>query len=103
LGLELIQDTRDNVLVIKEMICATQSQQKSYANNWRRALEFKVGDCVFLKISPMREMMRFGKKGKLSPRSIGLFEITQRMGRLAYKIALLLDLVGRMMFSTYRC
>jgi hypothetical protein len=94
LGLELIQDTRDNVLVIKEMICATQSQQKSYANNWRRALEFKVGDCVFLKISPMREMMRFGKKGKLSPRSIGLFEITQRVGRLAYKIALLLDLVG---------
>jgi hypothetical protein len=49
---------------------------------------------VFLKVSSMRGVMRFGKKGKLSPRFVGLFEITQRVGRLAYRIALPTDLIG---------
>jgi hypothetical protein len=49
---------------------------------------------MFLKISLMRGVMRFRKKGKLSPRIIRLFEITQRVGRLAYRIALSPDLVG---------
>ena len=91
---ELIQDTRDKVRVIKERMSVAQSRQKSYANNWRRSLEFEVGDRVFLKVSPLRGVMWFGKKGKLSPRFIGPFEITQRVGKLAYKIALPPDLVG---------
>jgi hypothetical protein len=94
LGLELIQDTRDKVRVIKERISVAQCQQKSYVDNQRRPLEFKVGDHVFLKVSPMRGVMRFGKKGKFSPRFVGPFEITQRVGKLAYRIALPLDLVG---------
>jgi hypothetical protein len=49
---------------------------------------------VFLKVSPMRGVMRFGKKGKLSPRFIGPFEITQKVGKLAYRIALPPDLIG---------
>jgi hypothetical protein len=53
-----------------------------------------VGDRVFLKVSPMRGVMQFGKKGKLNPRFIGSFEIIQRVEKLAYKIALSLDLVG---------
>jgi hypothetical protein len=53
-----------------------------------------VGDHVFLKVSPMKGVMRFGKKGKLSPRFLGPFKITQRVGRLAYRIALPPDLVG---------
>jgi hypothetical protein len=73
---------------------ATQSRQKSYADNRRRPLEFKVGDCVFLNVTPMSGVIRFGKKGKLSPRFVGLFEITQRIGRLAYRIALPPDLIG---------
>jgi hypothetical protein len=68
LGLELIQDTREKVCVIKERMSATLSRQKSYTNNRRRPLEFKVGDRVFLKVSPIRGVMRFGRKGKLSPR-----------------------------------
>ena len=52
-----------------------------------------MGDRVLLKVSPLRGVMRFGKKGKLSPRFIGPFEITQRVGRLAYRIALPPDLV----------
>ena len=51
-------------------------------------------DRVFLKVSPLRGVIRFTKKGKLSPRFIGPFEITQRVGRLAYRIALPPDLVG---------
>ena len=50
-------------------------------------------DRVFLKISPMRGVMQFGKKGKLSPRFIRPFEITQRVGRLVYRVVLPLDLV----------
>jgi hypothetical protein len=73
---------------------AAQSQQKSYADNQMRPLEFEVGDCGFLKVSPMRGVMQFGKKEKLSPKFVGPFEITQRVGRLAYRIALPSDLVG---------
>ena len=65
-----------------------QSRQKSYADKRRRPLEFEVGDKVFLKITPLKGIMRFGKKGKLSPRYVGPFEIIQRIGKVAYKIAL---------------
>ena len=53
-----------------------------------------MGDRVLLKVPPLRGVMRFGKKRKLSPRFIGPFEITQRVGKLAYRIALPPDLVG---------
>jgi hypothetical protein len=82
------------VLVIRERMSAAQSWQKSYADNWRRPLEFEVGDRVFLKISSMRGVMRFGKMGKLSPLFIRPFRITQRVGRLAYRVALPPYLVG---------
>ena len=47
-----------------------------------------VGYWVFLKVSPTRGVVRFGKSGKLSPRFIGLFEIVQRIGECAYRLAL---------------
>ncbi|KAL5574279.1 hypothetical protein UlMin_023876 [Ulmus minor] len=62
--------------------------QKSYADRRRRPLEFQVGDSIFLKVAPMKGVMRFGKKGKLSPRFIGPFEILERIGKVAYKLAL---------------
>ncbi|KAL5541142.1 hypothetical protein UlMin_044374 [Ulmus minor] len=65
-----------------------QTRQKSYADKRRRSLEFQVGDLVFLKVAPMKGVMRFGKKGKLSPRFIGPFEILERIGKVTYKIAL---------------
>jgi hypothetical protein len=94
LGSELIQDTREKVCVIKERMSVAQSQQKSYTDNRRRPLEFEVGDLVFLKVSPMRGVIRFGKKGKLNPKFVGPFKITQRVGRLAYRIVLPPNLVG---------
>ena len=65
-----------------------QSQQKSYADVQRRLLEFEVGDHVFLKVMPKRGVVRFGKRGKLSPRFIGPFEILERVGTIAYRLAL---------------
>ena len=54
----------------------------------RRPLEFEVGDHVFLKMMPKRGVVKFGKRGKLSPRFIGLFEILERVGTVAYRLAL---------------
>ena len=52
--------------MFSDRLATAYSRKKSYADNRRRALEFEVGDRVYLKISPMKGMMRFGKKGKLS-------------------------------------
>ena len=67
---------------------AAQSRQKSYADNRRHELEFDVGDHVFLKISPFKRVMRFGKRGKLSLKYIEPFEILRRQGAVAYELAL---------------
>ncbi|XP_017976429.1 PREDICTED: uncharacterized protein LOC108661944 [Theobroma cacao] len=69
-----------------------QSRQKSYVDNRRRDLEFQVQDHVFLKVSSTKGVMRFGKKGKLSPRYIGPFEILERVGVVAYRLAVQPDL-----------
>ncbi|XP_060183020.1 uncharacterized protein LOC132612972 [Lycium barbarum] len=71
-----------------------QSRQKSCANQKVRDLEFIVGERVLLKVSPIKGVMRFGKKGKLSPRFISPFEIVQRIGEVAYELALPLGLSG---------
>ncbi|XP_042426201.1 uncharacterized protein LOC122014080 [Zingiber officinale] len=87
LGLEIVQQTEDIVRRIKDRMRTAQSRQKSYAD-LRRDLEFAVGDHVFVKVAPMKGVMRFGKKGKLAPRYIGSFEILNQVGTLAYLIAL---------------
>jgi hypothetical protein len=67
---------------------AAQSRQKSYVDVRRRELEFEVGDQVLLKVSPTKGVVRFGTKGKLSPRYIGPFLIVERVGILAYRLEL---------------
>ena len=54
----------------------------------RRPLEFEVGDDVFLRVMPKRGVVRFGKHEKLSSRFIGPFEILERIGTVAYRLAL---------------
>ena len=54
----------------------------------RRPLGFEVGDHFSLKVNPKRGVVRFGKCGKLSPRFIGPFEILERIGTIAYRLAL---------------
>ena len=53
-----------------------------------------MGDHVFLKVMPKREVVRFVKRGKLAPRYIGLFEILERVGTIAYRLALPPSLSG---------
>ena len=87
-GPDIVKDTEEKVQVIRQMIKATSDQQKSYADLKRRNIEYEVGDKVFLKVSPLRKILRFGKKGKLSPRFIGSYEILERIGPVAYRLAL---------------
>ena len=87
LGHYLVQLAVQKIALIKERLKTTQRRQKSYADNRRRDLEFEVGDHVFLKVLPMKSVIRFGRKGKLSPLFMGPFEILERVGTLAYKVA----------------
>ncbi|KAA0036857.1 pol protein [Cucumis melo var. makuwa] len=64
------------------------SRQKSYADERRKNLEFDVGDMVFLKVAPMKGVLRFEKKGKLSLCFVGPFEILERIGPIAYRLVL---------------
>ncbi|KAL2243581.1 UNVERIFIED_CONTAM: Transposon Tf2-12 polyprotein [Sesamum indicum] len=87
-GPELVQETVEKVQVVKKCLKAAQDRQKNYVDQHRREMEYEVGDKVFLKISPWRGILRFGKQGKLSPRYIGPYEIIERIGPLAYRLAL---------------
>ena len=69
-------------------ILMAQSQQKSYTDKKRRPLSFKVGNRVFLKVSPRRGVLHFGQDKKLSPRFIGPFQILERVGEVAHWLAL---------------
>jgi hypothetical protein len=87
-GSDMIQDVKDKVSIIRERMLIAQSRHKSYVDKHRRQLEFNVGELVYLKVSPMKGIMRFNKKGKLSPRFVGPFEIKEVVGPLAYKVEL---------------
>ena len=88
LGPDMIQETTQKVQQIRQRLETARSRNKSYADKRRRPLEFEVGDHVFLKVSPKKGIMRFGKKGKLSPRFVGPFLILERIGEVAYRLAL---------------
>lgn len=94
LGPEIVQETTEKVKLIRDKLLVAQSRYKSYADNRRRPLEFLEGDHVFLKVSPIKGVTRFGKKGKLAPRYIGPFQILERVGGLAYRLALPPSLSG---------
>ncbi|KAL5801658.1 hypothetical protein ACOSQ3_033290 [Xanthoceras sorbifolium] len=67
IGPEIIEETTSKVRSIQERLKVVQSRQKSYADLHRREVEYEIGDYVFLKVTPMRGVTRFGVKGKLAP------------------------------------
>ncbi|XP_070042625.1 uncharacterized protein [Nicotiana tomentosiformis] len=87
LGTDLVRDALEKVKTIKDRLCTTQYRQKSYADRKVRDVAFMVGERVLLRVSPMKGVMRFGKTGKLRPRYIRPFEILERIGEVAYKLA----------------
>ena len=93
-GPELLQEASEKVQLIRQRMKAAQDRQKSYADTRRRELEFQVGEQVYLKVSPTKGVVRSGSAGKLKPRFIGPFPILERVGSLAYRVALPLHLEG---------
>jgi hypothetical protein len=87
-GPDLVKDAEDQVKIIRENLRIAQSRQKLYADRRRRELHFKVGDYVYLKVSPFKGTRRFRVKGKLAPRFVGPFLITKRIGMVAYQLDL---------------
>nr|GFA03202.1 hypothetical protein [Tanacetum cinerariifolium] len=81
-GLELIRETTEKIVQIKNRLLIACSRQKSYSDRRSKPLEFEVGDMVLLKVSPWKGAVRFGKRGKLSPRYIRPFKILARVGEL---------------------
>ena len=69
IGPNIVKDTKEKIQVIRQRLKAASDRQKSYADK-RRDIEYEVGDKLFLKVSPWRKILRFGKKGKLSLRFI---------------------------------
>ncbi|GJW74887.1 putative reverse transcriptase domain-containing protein [Tanacetum coccineum] len=87
-GPELIQETTEKIVLIKQRMQAAQDRQKSYADRKRKPMEFEVGDRVMLKVSPWKGVVRFGKRGKLNPRYVGPFKVLAKVGKVAYRLEL---------------
>ena len=88
LGPQLLRETEEQVKIIHARLKQAFDRQKSYADLKRRDVQHSVGDKVFLKVSPWKKIFRFGKRGKLIPRFIGPFEVIERIGPVAYRLAL---------------
>ncbi|XP_028051613.1 uncharacterized protein LOC114256209 [Camellia sinensis] len=88
LGPRLVKETTEKVNISRERIKTAQRRQKSYADRKHKGVELNVRDFGFLKVSPIKGIMRFGKNGKLAPRFMGPYEITERIGNVAYKLVL---------------
>ncbi|KAJ0913566.1 putative nucleotidyltransferase, Ribonuclease H [Helianthus annuus] len=93
-GPEIVFETSDKIVQIRDRLKAARDRQKSYADPKRKDFHFEIGDKVLLKVSPWKGVMRFGKKGKLSPRYIGPFEVTEHIRSVAYKLNLPEELSG---------
>nr|GFB68594.1 putative reverse transcriptase domain, ribonuclease H-like domain, aspartic peptidase domain protein [Tanacetum cinerariifolium] len=87
-GSELIHETTEKIVQIKQRIQAARDRQKSYADIRRKPLKFQVGDRVMLKVSPWKGVVRFGNRGKLNPRYIRPFKVLAKVGTVAYRLEL---------------
>ncbi|GKA01989.1 putative reverse transcriptase domain-containing protein [Tanacetum coccineum] len=87
-GPELVQETTERIIQIKQRIQTARDRQKSYADLKRKPMEFQVGDKVMLKVSPWKGVVRFGKRGKLNPRYVGPFKVLKKVGAISYKLEL---------------
>ncbi|PKA46734.1 hypothetical protein AXF42_Ash021520 [Apostasia shenzhenica] len=94
LGPQLVDETIEKIKKIRERLLSAQDRQKKYFDTRHRKIEFSVSNLVFLKVSLMKDVVRFGKANKLNPRYIGLFEIIERVRTVAYRLVLSPQLSG---------
>ena len=87
-GSDMVSEAKEQVRFIQENLKIAQSRQKSYADKKCQSDSFQVGDHVYLRVSPMKGVQRFGVKGKLGPRYVGPFSIIERCGSVAYHLEL---------------
>ena len=87
-GPDLIKESEQKVKLIRDRLKVAQSRQKGYADSKRKETVYEVGDRVYLRVSPLRGVKRFGVKGKLAPRFVGPYKVLERMGEVAYKLEL---------------
>ncbi|GJR53261.1 putative reverse transcriptase domain-containing protein [Tanacetum coccineum] len=83
-GSEMIQETTEKIVLIKQRIQAAQDRQKSYVDLKQKLMEFEVGDMVMLKVLPWKGFVCFGKRDKLSPRYVGPFKVLAKVGKKCY-------------------
>jgi hypothetical protein len=87
-GPDIVVEAEATICRIQENLKVAKLCQESYAHKRRRPLQFEVGDHVYLKVSPMKGVKRFGVTGKLSPRYIRPFPILEKCGKVTYKLEL---------------
>jgi hypothetical protein len=93
-GSDLVEEAEATIPHIEDNLKDAKSCQETYANKRRQPLEFEVGNHVYLRVSPMKGVKRFGVKGKLAPHYIGPFPILEKCGSVAYKLDLPPSLAG---------
>ncbi|WVZ97643.1 LOW QUALITY PROTEIN: hypothetical protein U9M48_043160, partial [Paspalum notatum var. saurae] len=87
-GQDLVTQAKEQVKFIHSNLKRAQTRQQSYSDRRRRPLAFEEGDQVYLRVSPMKGVHRFGVNGKLVPRYVGPFKIIERCGSVAYRLEL---------------
>ncbi|XP_020686429.1 uncharacterized protein LOC110102432 [Dendrobium catenatum] len=88
MGSTFIDETVKKINMIKERLKAAHDRQQRYYIQKDKFVEFQVGDFVYVKVSPIKGVNRFGRVCKLSPRYVGPFEIIERIGKSAYRLLL---------------
>jgi hypothetical protein len=87
IGPNMLKEMEQKVIQIKQILKIAQDRQKHYADRKITPREFKAGDHVYLRVRPRKSSLRMGACAKFSPRYCGPFEILDRVGPIAYRLA----------------